>query len=167
MQIKSVTRSCGIFCALVLLGFFINGCTPKSSTTIPPDSTAGLPVDAIMVETYGDIELPIEMMLEADKSMAMRTDSFQGGIHIYRGKVEISSLKDYIVTSMKNNKWKRVGEASTKNIMLSFTKPNKTCMVVLTNVGAGNLGKTQASFYVTEDLSAAKQLNPFGEPVNQ
>lgn len=120
-----------------------------------------------MVESYGDIELPLEMTLEADKSMAMRTDSFQGGIHIYRGRVQIGSLKDYIIASMRNNKWKLVGEASYQNVMLAFTKPNKTCMVVLSEDSTGVLGKTQANYYVTVDVAAANRLNPFGEPIAQ
>jgi hypothetical protein len=119
-----------------------------------------------MVESYGDIELPLEMTLLSDKSIAMRTDSFQGGIHSYSGRVQIGSLKDYILASMRNNKWKLVGEASYKNVMLAFTKPNKTCMVVLSEgVSAGF--KTQADFYVTVDLAAMNQLNKFGAPANQ
>ena len=96
----------------------------------------------------------------------MRTDSFQGGVHIYSGKVQIASLKDYIVVSMRNNKWKLVGEATYNNVMLAFTKPNKTCMVIIQD-SSSNLGKTKANFYVTVDVAAASRLNPFGEPVNQ
>ena len=85
------------------------------------------------------------MILSQDKSMAMRTDSFQGGIHSYSGRVQINSLRDYIIVSMRNNKWKLVGEASYKNVMLAFRKPNKTCMFVLSE----SLGKTQANLYGT------------------
>jgi hypothetical protein len=109
------------------------------------------------------------MTLLTDKSIAMRTDSFQGGIHSYSGRVQIGSLKDYIVASMRNNKWKLVGEATYKNVMLAFTKPNKTCMVVLSEGVTGGLGKTQADFYVTVDLVAINQANAntYGAPVKQ
>lgn len=171
MQMNSVGRSFGLICVLFLLAGLMNGCATGGGggTTVqaPEDSSDGLAPVTTMVESYGDIELPIEMVLESAKSMAMRTDSFQGGIHVYRGRVQIASLRDYIITSMRNNKWKRVGEATYKNVMLAFTKPNKTCMVVLANDGAGNLGKTTASFYVTVDVAAANRLNPFGEPVTQ
>jgi len=103
----------------------------------------------------------------SDKSIAMRTDSFQGGIHSYSGRVQVGSLKDYILTSMRNNKWKLVGEATYKNVMLAFTKPNRTCMVVLSEGISGVYGKTQADFYVTVDIAAANRLNQFGGPAKQ
>lgn len=157
-------------CLVLLATGFLSGCigTKTSSPTAPSAmATDELAPVNTMVESYGDIELPIEMVLEPDKSMAMRTDSFQGGIHVYRGRVQISSLKDYIIASMRNNKWKLVGEASYQNVMLAFTKPNKTCMVVLSEDATGVLGKTQANYYVTVDVAAANKLNPFGEPVSQ
>ena len=166
MQIKTVAKNVGSFCSLIMLLGLMTGCMsglkgePDSSMPLPNDDLA--PV-ATMVESYGDIELPIEMTLLHDKSIAMRTDSFQGGIHSYSGRVHIASLKDYIIVSMRNNKWKLVGEASYKNVMLAFTKPNKTCMFVLSE----SLGKTQANLYVTVDVAAENLLNPFGAPVKQ
>lgn len=168
MQKNSVGRSVILFGSLFLL-LSLTGCIggKKNATSAQPMAQGDLAAVTTMVESYGDIELPIEMVLVAEKSMAMRTDSFQGGIHVYRGRVEISSLRDYIISSMQNHKWKRVGEASYKNVMLAFTKPNKTCMVVLAEDATGVLGKTSANFYVTVDVAAANRLNPFGEPVAQ
>lgn len=156
-------RCLGVLCMLVGL---LTGCSGKTTAEAPPISDDSLAPVASMVESYGDIELPIEMVLDNKASMAMRTDSFQGGIHVYRGRVEIASLKDYVIASMRNHKWKLVGEASYRNVMLAFTKPNKTCMVVLSD-SKSSLGKTQANFYVTVDVAAANRLNPFGEPVTQ
>jgi len=157
----------GFFCTVSFILLTMAGCSGKSTTTTSPEAVNDeLAPVATLVESYGDIELPLEMTLIGDKSMALRTDSFQGGIHIYRGNVQIASLKDYIVTSMRNNKWKMVGEASYKSAMLAFTKPNKTCMVILDD-NTGITGKTQASFYVTVDVAASSRLNPFGEPIAQ
>ena len=166
MQIKTVAKNVGSFCGLILLLGLMTGC--MSGLTGETDSSMPLPSDdlapvATMVESYGDIELPIEMTLLHDKSIAMRTDSFQGGIHSYSGRVQIASLRDYIIVSMRNNKWKLVGEASYKNVMLAFTKPNKTCMFVLSE----SFGKTQANLYVTVDVAAENLLNPFGAPAKQ
>lgn len=167
MRMISVTKKVVLGCSLLLALNVLNGCggsgSGSSSEQVKED---GLSQVATMVESYGDIELPLEMTLEQDKSMAMRTDSFQGGIHVYRGRVQIASLKDYIIASMRNHKWKLVGEASYKNIMLAFTKPSRTCMVVL-HEDTAVLGKTEADFYVTVDVAAAGRLNPFGEPVKQ
>lgn len=167
MQIFSVAKGLAYVCGLMVLVGLFSGCTKQTGNTVEPAPNEDLAPVTTMVESYGDIELPIEMTLVANKSMAMRTDSFQGGIHVYNGRVQVASLKDYIIASMRNNKWKIVGEASYDNVMLAFTKPNKTCMVVLSSSAAGVLGKTQASFYVTVDVAAANRLNPFGEPIRQ
>lgn len=170
MQIFSVGKKVAYACSLLILTGLLTGCLlgkKKQTETPPPAAAEELAPVTTMVESYGDIELPIEMTLDAGKSMAMRTDSFQGGIHVYMGRVQMASLKDYIIASMRNNKWKIVGEASYENVMLAFTKPNKTCMVILQGSPAGVLGKTQANFYVTVDVAAANRLNPFGEPINQ
>lgn len=167
MQIKSYCKKIGYGCCILLLAGSLSSCASKNKQPMEPMTDSELAPVATVVESYGDIELPIEMVLDAKKSMAMRTDSFQGGIHVYKGRVQVSSLRDYIIASMRNNKWKLVGEASYNSVMLAFTKPNKTCMVVLTESGAGALGKTQANFYVTVDVAAASRLNPFGEPIKQ
>lgn len=166
MQKKSVGKCVRCFCVLCLLIGLMTGCATQKAAEPPSVTDDSLAPVASMVESYGDIELPIEMVLDNKASMAMRTDSFQGGIHVYRGRVDIASLKDYVIASMRNHKWKLVGEASYQNVMLAFTKPNKTCMVVLSD-SKSSLGKTQASYYVTEDVAAANRLNPFGEPVTQ
>ena len=166
MRLKAVFCFPSRFFALFLIVGLLSSCAGK--TTVPADTTVNDDLEQITttVESYGDIELPIEMTLLPKKSMAMRTDSFQGGIHVYSGKVEMSSLRDYIIASMRNHKWKMVGEASYNTAMLAFTKPNKTCMVVLTP-GSAVIGKTEVSYYVTVDVAAVNRLNPFGEPIKQ
>lgn len=167
MKMKLYSKKMSYGCCILLLAGLLGGCTAKTGQSVEPMMGSELAPVATMVESYGDIELPIEMVLDPKSSMAMRTDSFQGGIHVYKGRVQVSSLRDYIIASMRNNKWKLVGEASYNNVMLAFTKPNKTCMVVLSESVTGVLGKTQANFYVTVDVAAASRLNPFGEPIKQ
>jgi hypothetical protein len=167
MQMNSVVKKIGCGCALFLVLSVLSGCSTGRSTTAQPIKEDELSPVSTMVESYGDIELPIEMVLDPELSMAMRTDSFQGGIHVYSGRVQIGSLRDYLIAAMRNHKWKLVGEASYKNAMLAFTKPNRTCMVILSEDSAGILGKTQANLYVTVDVAAAGRLNPFGEPIAQ
>lgn len=167
MRMISVAKKVGLGCCLMLTLNLAAGCAGSGGGSSEPIKEESLSQVTTMVESYGDIELPLEMTLESEKSMAMRTDSFQGGIHVYRGRVQVGSLRDYVIASMRNHKWKLAGEASYKNVMLAFTKPNRTCMVVLSEDATGVLGKTQANLYVTVDLVAAGKVNPFGEPVAQ
>ncbi|BDD87282.1 hypothetical protein [Desulfofustis limnaeus] len=141
---------------------FFSSCASQS-TAVPPATEIG-PIPSV-VSNFDDIELPADMELNLKKTMSIKTDSFRGGILHYSGRVELHSLKDFIIASMKNNQWKHVGEASYDNILLAFTKPNKTCMVVLSEGFGGALGKTYLELYLTVDMAASKKLNPFGEPI--
>jgi hypothetical protein len=155
-----------VFGMIAVLLFALTGCIPGlSQTTATPlsgDDGEFAPLGSA-VANYEDIELPIEMKYSNKHSMSIRTDSFRGGIIHYTGRVEIRSLKDFIIASMKKNKWKLAGEVSSRNVILAFTKPSKTCMM---NIEPNNtLSDTTLTMYVTVDVTAAKSLNAFGEPI--
>ena len=160
-MISGFTRFFMVLLALSSM-MFINSCASQSKTAMPAEFA---PLSN-SVGNFEDIELPSEMKWESDDSMAIKTDSFRGGILVYAGKVEINSLKDFIIASMKNHQWKHVGEASSENIMIAFIKPNKTCMITLSEGFGGSLGSTYLTMYITVDVAAGKRLNPFGEPVS-
>lgn len=142
--------------------FLFSGCASQSSAPAPAD-VGPLPSS---VSSFEDIALPSEMKLDQKKSMTIKTESFRGGVMQYSGKIEILSLRDFVIASMKNNQWKLVGEASYENIVLAFTKPNKTCLVTFEEGFGGSFGSTYLSLYITVDVTAGKKLNPFGEPIS-
>jgi hypothetical protein len=151
--------------ALAASTLLLSGCV--NSTAVGPDpmdASGALPPVSSFADDIQDIVIPTDMEWQRDQSMAIKTESFRGGIWHYQGKLEIISLKDFMVTSMEDNKWKLVGEATSKNIMLAFTKPNKTCMMILEDA---NFSRTNLTLYVTIDKTATAALNPFGEAVNQ
>lgn len=148
--------------AVVLIAFTLLplvGCADMATDT---EDQAGLPPVSVFAGDLKDIELPAELEWVRDKSMTIKTESFNGGIWHYAGKVEPLSLKDYLISSMHNNKWKLVGEATSSDILLAFVKPNKTCMIVISDQ---KFGKTKLTLYVTIDRTSAAGLNPFGEAV--
>ena len=154
--------SIALFCLAMMLG----GCSrPMYSSSDPTALPGDIGPMANFSGNFEDIELPMDLKWNSEKSMSIRTDSFRGGILTFSGRIEVSSLKEYIISSMENKKWKLVGEALYKDILLAFTKPNKTCMVVLSEGVGGKFGTTNVTMYVTVDVAAAGQLNPFGEPV--
>ncbi len=143
--------------------FIISGC---SKTSQPIVQALDVPAVANPIESHDDIVLPPGMEWERDKSMAIKTASFSGGLYYYSGRIELHSLKDYIKRSMANNNWKLVGGVSSGETMYAFIKPNKTCMVTISDGPLGFFSSTVVKLYVAVDLAAAKGLNPFGEPVN-
>ena len=164
MNTAVFARKFSVLLFLAVLVTFVSGCASKSQNQ---PMTGDLPPLANSIGSYTDLELPVDMKLDKDKTMSINTESFKGGILRYSGRVEMASLKDFIVGSMRNNKWKLVGEASYEYTLLAFTKPNQTCMVVLSEGAGGPLGKTHATLYITVDMAASKNLNPFGEPAAQ
>jgi len=135
---------------LALIGLMIflltSGCT-KGNNLIGNDNS-GMPAMSNFADDIKDITLPTELTWDRKDSMVIKTESFRGGIFSYKGKAEIMSLKDYMVASMKDNKWRLVGETASKNIMLAFVKPNKTCMIVISE---GMFSKTELKLYVAID----------------
>ena len=111
---------------------------------------------------FSDILIPSEFDWNREKSMIVRTDSFAGGVLQYNGRVDISSAADFFSNNMPRNGWKLAGSTRYKNILLAFTKPNKTCTIVLSEDKL--LMRTDIAIYVTEDTSAggSKSSNPFG-----
>jgi len=155
-----------IFGLLAVLFLALSGCIPGNTqtTAIPPDGSVNdFAAVSSTVGNYEDIEIPADMKYSNKNSISIRTDSFRGGIINYSGRVEMHSLKEFIIASMIKNKWKLAGEVSSQNVVLAFTKPSKTCMM---NIESSNsLTDTKLTMYVTVDVAAAKSLNAFGEPI--
>lgn len=163
---NSIYLNIALLCTLLILSGCTNFMNPSSDDEMMPlEQPPEIVTLSTTVEGYNDIEIPFEMKIDQNK--AIRTSSFKGGIHTYAGKVDLNSLRDYLIASMDNNKWKLVAEAYYDGVLLTFVKPNKTCMIEIYNGTGGSFGKTYAKFYVAVDLAGADNLNPFGEPTKQ
>lgn len=149
-----------VFLALSVL-LFITGCSSKNKMGADPN---GLPQLTNFADDIKDITLPSELEWDRKDSTVIKTESFRGGIFTYKGRAEVMSLKDYMVASMQDNKWRLVGETASKDIMLAFVKPNKTCMMVISE---GVLGKTVLKLYVAIDKTGGGGGNSFSEPAAQ
>lgn len=132
---------------LALVLFLLSGGCATNRNVSGTDA-GGLPQMSNFADDIKDITLPTELVWDRKNSMVIKTESFRGGIFTYKGRAEIMSLKDYMIASMRDNKWRLVGETASKDIMLAFVKPNKTCMVVISE---GVLGKTDLKLYVAID----------------
>jgi len=162
---QSRTRLTILSLMILAIFLFTGGCanTQVGQSEVEPGDTALPPVSGF-ADDIQDIVLPTDMEWIRKKSISIKTESFRGGIWIYSGKSEVISLKDFMTNSMNDKKWKLVGEATSKEVMLAFVKPGKTCMMVIADE---SFGKTLMTLYVTIDKTATASLNPFGEAVSQ
>lgn len=155
-----------VICCLAILG--LSGCAMNTPFSSAPEGDMGsleMGTFSNKVMDFDDLEIPTDMEFVNDDSIAMRTNSFEGGVLAYSGRVELESLKHYLISALENKQWKLAGEAQTEKTLLAFVKPTKTCMVVLEEGFGGKYGFTTATFYVTVDVTATSKLNPFGEPI--
>ncbi|MGI6657505.1 MAG: hypothetical protein ACOX5Z_11950 [Desulfobulbus sp.] len=139
-------RSLAFMAVMVLL--LVAGC----ARTGPQGDPAGSDQIATFADDIKDITVPSEMRWDRNGSMVIKTESFRGGVFVYKGKAEVLSLKDYMVSSMQGNQWRHVGETASKDIMLAFIKPNKSCMAIISD---GLLGRTVMRLYVAIDKTGA------------
>lgn len=111
-----------------------------------------------------DIEVPIYLNFHDEKTKLIDNDSFYYASFFFSGRIESSSICQYLVATSENRKWKLTGELyKNKTTTLAFTKPNKTQIV---NVTAGRI-YTFVTITVAIDVAANGRLNPFGEPINK
>lgn len=156
---ESGVKIFGLISAILFL-VVLTSCSsqPVSST----DMDVSLPPDMNQVGAFNDIQLPIEMDLD-ETQMAIRNENFSGGVYSYKGKVDVASLKDFIIASMRNNKWRFDGESvSPETTVLAFTKPSKSCMMIIND----DFWTTRVELIVTQNLTVSKSLDPFGQPIN-
>jgi len=147
---------------LVVILLLLTGCATKnlrSPNQEGTDETAPKNVP-YYANDYNDIMVPNELSWDREGSMSIKTESYAGGVLKFMGRVEVNSLADFFVNTMAKNKWKLVGSAKYENILLAFTKPNKTAMVMFYEADLRR--KTSVYIYITDDISARQGYNSFG-----
>lgn len=159
-----------LFTLLILLAslFFLNGCAELGMGMEGSDEELDASVDSSKTTTenqpyyptdFKDLLIPSELTWNRENSMAIKTDSFAGGILHFTGRVELNSLSEFFVNTMAKNNWKMSGSVKYKKIVLAFIKPNKTCTIIISENEFGM--KTSVYVYITEDLTAGSiPMNP-------
>lgn len=155
---KSAATALSLLLLLTIL-FFLSNCATlgldnndEVAKTTAPDAVSGsqpyYPTD------FKDLLIPAELTWNRDETMTIRTASFAGGILNFTGRVEVNSLSDFFIGSMAKNGWKLAGTIKSKNILLTFTKPHKTCMFKISETDFTM--KTNVYVYITEDIAGGE-----------
>jgi len=133
-------------CAEMDLDFFSGGSVVDSGVEPVPQNEPYYPSD------FKDVLIPGELEWNQENSMSIKTDSFSGGILNFAGRVEVTSLTNFFITSMVNNQWKMTGSVKSNKVLLSFVKPEQTCMI---RIVEGEFGlKTEVYVYITKKMGA-------------
>ncbi len=138
--------------ALTLGMLSLTGCAAMHSGNTNPNTTAADTESAknepYFPTNFNDFEVPSELKIDSKHTMFINTSSFKGGIIVLDGRVEMSSLADFFINSMQKNDWHLTGEVRYNNILLSFTKTNKSCMISI--YGDSYNYKTKVNVYITD-----------------
>ncbi len=143
-----------LFAAGVLLA---SGCTQTTKTTSSGNAgiyDSNMPIVSSFANDFKDIQIPPEMKWLRNESMTIKTESYKGGVGVYTGNIDTLSLKDYLISSMRDKQWRLVGEATANDIMLAFVKPGKTCMMLITD---DTFRKSTLTLYVTVEKNRLGQ----------
>src|SRR5512139_2157626 len=85
-----------------------------------------------------DVRVPSELNYLPDESMVYETAKFKAGvIRFSKWRLDAQSVIDFFVYNMEKDNWKFVNTFKGKETQISFTKPDKTCNIRITETWTG------------------------------
>lgn len=149
---KGLKRTRKLLACLVLSVFVLSvqGCTyfdrtdEQGTAALVPESQPFYPRD------FNEVLIPDGLMLDRTESMYIKSESFNGGILNYQGRLEMNSLTEFFENTMPQKGWQLSGSVKSASSLLIFTKPEKTCMISITESKLSM--NTEIYIYVSENL---------------
>lgn len=85
-----------------------------------------------------DVRVPSELDFDADESILYETAKFKAGVlRFSKWRLEVESVIDFFMINMPKDKWTFVNAFKGKEAFLTFSKPDKTCTVRITETWTG------------------------------
>jgi hypothetical protein len=129
---------------VILLSVIGVGC----STTVK-ERQQGQPVTEATGETKGeravtgryyldDVRIPEELNYKPDESMVYETQKFKAGVlRFSKWRLDVQSLIEFFNYNMVKDNWTFVNMFKGKETQLTYTKPDKTCNIRITETWTG------------------------------
>ena len=143
-QIIFQKRSVIALLLVIFLGLAWTGCT----TTVK-ERQQGQPVTGATGESktegegmgkyyLDDVRIPNELNYKPDESMVYETTRFKAGVlRFSKWRLDVHSLIDFFTYNMGKDNWTFVNSFKGKETQLSFSKPDKTCDIRITETWTG------------------------------
>jgi len=113
-----------ILCCVVFL--VLPGCAAfKQQETAQPGQEA---LNQVFY-SFPDIPVPKELEYVRDKSFVYETQTIKAGVIVLNGNVDMQSLENYFKVNMAKNGWKLVNTFRYKDVVMNYTKEDKTCTI--------------------------------------
>ena len=132
----------------LLLVIFIGMAWTGCSTTVK-ERQSGQPVTEATGETKSepvvtgkfyldDVRVPEELNYDADESMVYETAKFKAGVlRFSKWRLDVQSVSDFFTYQMVKDGWTFVNSYKGKEIQLTFSKPDKTCNIRISQTWTG------------------------------
>ena len=130
---------------VVLLGLAWMGCSttakeqqqgqPVTGTT--PEGSAWTEVGRVYLD---DVRVPSELEYDVEDSILYETPKFKAGVlRFSKWRLDVPSVIDFFMFNMVKDKWTFVNSFKGKEAYLSFSKPEKTCVIRITENWMGTV----------------------------
>lgn len=141
------------FLSVLFLLLLLTGCTNMGSMGGDDSqggySPAGQPY---YPPDFREVLIPDGLEMNRENSMFVKTNSFNGGVLNFEGRIDVISLSDFFEGAMPKNGWKLSGVVKAKNYLLIFTKPDRTCMITISENKLNF--KTVVNIYIAQDTDS-------------
>lgn len=131
-------------CLVVLLGVAWTGCSSTATEQqqgqpVTGPTPAGTAEGAEVGRVYlDDIRVPSELEYDADESLVYETAKFKAGVlRFSKWRIDTQSVINFFLFNMPKDKWTFVNSFKGKEAYLSFSKPEKTCIIRITETWTG------------------------------
>jgi hypothetical protein len=85
-----------------------------------------------------DVRVPSELNYDADESMVYEAAKFKAGVlRFSKWRLDVQSVVNFFMFNMVKDKWTFVNAFKGKESYLSFSKPDKTCTIRITETWTG------------------------------
>lgn len=161
MEVFMIRRLSGPLLVAFLAGMLLTlpACSyfQKSNSSTSSASAEAAPQPQTMDNYYDfdDIPVPQEMELQGDDSFILETPTERSGVMVFKGKVEIQSLRNYYINNMARENWTMRSAIKSSRTILVFEKPGRYCIITMTD---GQFS-TQMEIWVTP------RANGYSEPM--
>lgn len=129
---------------VVLLGVAGMGCSTTSTEqqqgqpatgTTPEGQAASAEVGKFYLD---DVRVPTELNYDADESVVYEAAKVKAGVlRFSKWRLDVQSLIDFFMFNLPKDKWTFVNAFKGKETQLSFSKPEKTCIISITETWTG------------------------------
>ena len=133
----------------LLVIFLTLGAGWTACTTTVKERQSGQPVteatgekkaEGVVTGKYylDDVRIPDELNYKADESMVYETAKFKAGVlRFSKWRLDVQSVSDFFTYQMVKDNWTFVNSYKGKETQLTFSKPDKTCNIRITESWTG------------------------------